>query len=214
MYAAQLGSEHRYGPQEQDRINIDQWAREGEQRNAQQPNRRRRGKPSVRLKPACIFQLGDKLGGKASQHDRYSENCHRSSHGPRYGGDVIADESRENQNRPGSRVRQADARSKLRGTDPGARRQTLRDTDRNGAGTRDSLTRVVGRSPKVSSLQTPAGARGIQTPCPSRAEYICLDTVCRPEGWKRPVPKSAVLGGTGSACCLTEERTGEITLPI
>jgi hypothetical protein len=33
------------------------------------------------------------------------------------------------------------------GTDPGARRQTLRDTDRNGAGTRDSLTRVVGRSP-------------------------------------------------------------------
>src|SRR6202035_5129925 len=28
-----------------------------------------------------------------------------------------------------------------RGTDPGARRQTLCDTDRNGAGTRDSLTR-------------------------------------------------------------------------
>jgi hypothetical protein len=56
-----------------------------------------------------------------------------------------------------------------RGTDPGARRQTLCDTDRNGAGTRDSLTRVVGRSPESQfAIDSPLEETGFEPLVPRR----------------------------------------------
>src|SRR5205823_12428152 len=95
MHAAQLGSEHRCRPQQKRRMNIDQWAREREQRDTEQPDRRRGSKSSERPEPARILQLGNELGAKATQNNRYGEDGSRSSHSSRHRGDVIADEGRE-----------------------------------------------------------------------------------------------------------------------
>ena len=77
-------------------MNIDHWPRKREQRNTEQADSRRCGEPSERLKPAGILELGDKLRGEASKDDRYGEDSRCSCYCTRHGGDVIADEGREN----------------------------------------------------------------------------------------------------------------------
>ena len=108
-------------------MNIYHWSRKREQCNAEQADGCRGGEPSECLKPAGILELSDKLGGAASKDDRYGEDSRRSRHCAGHGGDVIANEGREYQNRAGRCIRQAHSGSKLSRGEPSSIRygQTL-----------------------------------------------------------------------------------------
>ena len=70
-------------------MNVYHWPRQREQRNTEQANCRRSGEPPELLKPAGILELGDKLSGDSSQHDRHGEDGGGGRHCARHGGDVI-----------------------------------------------------------------------------------------------------------------------------
>ena len=118
MYTAQLGGEYDRRPQQQGPMNIRHWPRKSEQRNTEQADGGGGGEPSERSKPAGILELGDELSGEASKDDRYGEDSRRSRHCAGHGGDVLANEGREYQNRAGRCIRQAHSGSKLSRSEP------------------------------------------------------------------------------------------------
>ena len=99
-------------------MNVYHWPRKHQQCDTKQADCRRRCELSERLKPAGILELGNKLSGKPRKDDRYGEDSRCSCYCTRHGGDVIADECREYQNRAGRCIRKTYAGSKLRRSEP------------------------------------------------------------------------------------------------
>src|SRR3954453_890293 len=99
-------------------MNIGYWPGKREQRDTEQADGGGGGELPERLKPAGILEFGNKPSGEASKDDRYGEDSRRRRHCARHGGDVIADECREDQNRAGCCIRQAHASSKLSRGEP------------------------------------------------------------------------------------------------
>src|SRR5689334_4982965 len=99
-------------------MNIHYWPCKHEQCDTKQADCRGCCEPSERLKPPGILELGNKLSGKSRKDYRYGKDSHRSRYCTRHGGDVIADECCEYQNRTRRCIRKTYTGSKLSRSEP------------------------------------------------------------------------------------------------
>jgi hypothetical protein len=73
MDPSQIGGEYHCRSKYQERLQINDRARERDQRDPKQPDSRRSGEASECLKPPRILELVHELGGKIGEDDRDGE---------------------------------------------------------------------------------------------------------------------------------------------